>query len=284
MSFFSYEGIQWKFTTALAPWQGGFYERLVGIVKKALRKGMGRKVLYWDKLLTLLTEVEAIINTRPLTYVCEDFKSSFVLTPSHFLIGGYNNANPFDTDDIDEYILKLDSAQELLVYWRKNQKQLQIFWKSWIQDYLLNLRETLPLSHKGPRSQVLRQPQIGEIVLVRDESIPRRAWKLAKVKEFILSRDNQVRSVKVQLPNKNILDRPINHLYPLEIPSVINNDDLPVIKTSPIADIEDIDDQQKQIKRKAAINARAKISEYLRADAVTVTFSACRECHGENTD
>ena len=128
---------------------------------------------------------------------------------------------------------------------------------------------------------MLRQPQIGEIVLVRDENIPRRVWKLAKVKEFILSRDNQVRSVKVQLPNKNILDRPINHLYPLEIHSVINNDDLPVTKTSPIADTED---QQKQIKRKASINAGAKISEYLHADAVTVTFSACRECRGENID
>jgi len=108
--FFSYEGIQWKFTTALAPWQGFFYECLIGMVKKALRKGMGRKVLYWDKLLTLFTEVDAIINTCPLTYVCEDFKSSFVLTPSHFLIGGYNNAIPFDTDDINEYIPKLDSA------------------------------------------------------------------------------------------------------------------------------------------------------------------------------
>jgi len=73
---------------------------------------------------------------------------------------------------------------------------------------------------------------------VRDENIPRRAWKLAKVLESILSRDNQVRSVKVQLPNKNILDRPINHLYPLEIPSVINKDDLPVIKTSPIEDTD----------------------------------------------
>ena len=155
VSFFSYEGIQWKFTTALAPWQGGFYGQLVGMVKRALRKGMGRRVLYWDKLITLLTEVEAIINTRPLTYVHEDFQSSFVLTPSHFLTGSYNNVIPFDTDDSDEYIPKLDSAQELLVYWRNNRKQLQMFWKSWIQDYLLNLRETLPLNHKGPRSQVL---------------------------------------------------------------------------------------------------------------------------------
>ena len=225
--------------------------------------------------------MEAIINTRPLTYVHEDFQSSFVLTPSHFLTGSYNNAIPFDTDDSDEYIPKLDSAQELLVYWRKNQKQLQMFWKSWIQDYLLNLRETLPLNHKGPRSQVLRQPQIGKIVLVKNEHIPRRAWKLAKVDELILSRDNQVRSVKLQLPNKGILDRPISHLYPLEIPSVVNNNDPLTIEASPGADI---DDQQKHGRRKAAINAHRKITEQLRTDAVIVSFSVCQECHEENTD
>ena len=47
---------------------------------------MGRKLLYWDKLTTLLAEVEAILNTRPLTYVCEEFGSGFVLTPANFLI------------------------------------------------------------------------------------------------------------------------------------------------------------------------------------------------------
>ena len=85
--FLGCESIEWSFTTALAPWQGGFYERLIGMVKQSLRRGMGRKVLYWDKLTTLLVEVEAIINSRPLTYVGEDFKSGFVLTPTHFLTG-----------------------------------------------------------------------------------------------------------------------------------------------------------------------------------------------------
>ena len=73
LHFFSDEGITWKFTTALAPWQGGFYERLVGIVKQGLRKGIGRKLLSWDKLLTIVTEVESIVNTRPVTYVYGDF-------------------------------------------------------------------------------------------------------------------------------------------------------------------------------------------------------------------
>ena len=63
LSFYSNEGIAWKYTTALAPWQGGFYERLMGLVKQGLRKGIGYKLLSWDKLITMITEVEAIINT-----------------------------------------------------------------------------------------------------------------------------------------------------------------------------------------------------------------------------
>ena len=80
-SFFSYEAIEWRFTTALAPWKGSFYERLVRVVKRALRKGMGQKILDWDKLMTLLFEIEVIMNTHPLTYIYEDFSPKFVLTP-----------------------------------------------------------------------------------------------------------------------------------------------------------------------------------------------------------
>ena len=52
LSFYSNEGITWKYTTALAPWQGDFYERLVDLVKQGLRKRIGRKLLLWDKLIT----------------------------------------------------------------------------------------------------------------------------------------------------------------------------------------------------------------------------------------
>jgi len=68
---------------------------------------MGRQTLYWDKLMTLLFEVEAIVNTRPMTYIYENFNSKFVLTPSHFPLGSYNNAIPFNTEDNfgdDDYI------------------------------------------------------------------------------------------------------------------------------------------------------------------------------------
>ena len=84
LSYVAVEGIKWNFTTALAPWQGCFYERLMGIVKRCLRKTTGRKHFILEQLSTLLAEIEAVLNSRPLTYVYEDFESGFVLTPSHF--------------------------------------------------------------------------------------------------------------------------------------------------------------------------------------------------------
>ena len=70
---------------------GGFYERLVGTVKGALKKSIGKICLTEKKLETFLAEVEAVINkySRPLVYVGEDFGSGFSLTPGDFL-----NLNP----------------------------------------------------------------------------------------------------------------------------------------------------------------------------------------------
>ena len=53
LSFYSNEGITWKYTTAMAPWRGGFYERLVGLAKQGLRKEIGCKLLSWDKLINV---------------------------------------------------------------------------------------------------------------------------------------------------------------------------------------------------------------------------------------
>ncbi|XP_045171095.1 uncharacterized protein LOC123533510 [Mercenaria mercenaria] len=64
---------------------GGFYERLVGFVKRALRKTLGRKMLTLFQMQTLIKEVEAVVNSRPLVYVCDDVNSDITLTPSHFL-------------------------------------------------------------------------------------------------------------------------------------------------------------------------------------------------------
>lgn len=79
------QGIQWRFIVELAPWMGGFYERLVGITKRVLKKTLGNQCLTEKQLTTILVEAEAVVNSGPLVYVDEDINSSMVLTPSYFI-------------------------------------------------------------------------------------------------------------------------------------------------------------------------------------------------------
>ena len=80
-SYVSNVGIKWLFIVEMAPWMGGFYERLVGLVKRAMRKTIQRKLLTVIQLQTILKEVEATINARPLVYVGDDLTSNIALTP-----------------------------------------------------------------------------------------------------------------------------------------------------------------------------------------------------------
>lgn len=61
------QGIHWQFITQLSTWMGGFYERLVGLVKRCLRKSIGRTMLTTDQLQTYLLDVEAVINSQPFS-------------------------------------------------------------------------------------------------------------------------------------------------------------------------------------------------------------------------
>ena len=65
------------------PLVGGYWERLVKSVKRCLRKTLGRSILTFDELATVLVEIEATLNNRPLTYVCDDTEGlTYALTPA----------------------------------------------------------------------------------------------------------------------------------------------------------------------------------------------------------
>ena len=156
VSYSANEDIQWVFTVELAPWMGGFYERLVGIVKRSLRTAIGRVCLNSEQLLTILKEAEAVINSRPLVYVGDDINSSMTLTPAHFLTLnpkiGLLSTTGDDTNDTD-YNPEFSSADTLLVTWKKRLKHLSSFWKIWRDEYLLSLRERQQIKLKQPRVQ-----------------------------------------------------------------------------------------------------------------------------------
>ena len=79
--------IEWQFNLEKSPWWGGFFERLIGTMKRALRKVLRKNAkLTYDELLTNLVEVEGVINSRPLTYEYDETDVG-VLTPSHLIFG-----------------------------------------------------------------------------------------------------------------------------------------------------------------------------------------------------
>ena len=207
--------IEWRFNLDRSPWMGGAFERMIGSVKRCLRKVLGNARLMQDELSTVLVEVEATLNSRPLTYQHEEFDSQ-VLTPSHLLVG--RRISPLsdyvdkDLDyENDDYNVNL--SRRFIYLTRK----LSHFWKRWRSEYLSGLREVHRL--RPAERNIITE---GEIVIVRDENNPKRnAWKVAIVEKLIQGKDGEIRGAQVRRVSAKgkpeTLIRPVQKLYPLEI-------------------------------------------------------------------
>ncbi|XP_035204599.1 uncharacterized protein LOC118179536 [Stegodyphus dumicola] len=86
--FYAHHNIKWKFIAPRAAWWGGWWERMIGSIKRCLRKTLGKALLDDARLITVLCDIEAALNSRPIVheYGIKD-DSEEALTPSHFLIG-----------------------------------------------------------------------------------------------------------------------------------------------------------------------------------------------------
>ena len=74
-SYVSEQGIEWNFTTPHTPWKGGFYERLVALVKRSLKRTIGNSRLNYDELITVVAEIATELDLRPLFYLTDDVNS-----------------------------------------------------------------------------------------------------------------------------------------------------------------------------------------------------------------
>ena len=84
-NFLRKNDIKWHYILELSPWWGGFYERMVRVVKVAIKKVLRNARVSYDELVTILVEVKNMINSRPLTYVSDE--NIEVITPYHLLHG-----------------------------------------------------------------------------------------------------------------------------------------------------------------------------------------------------
>ena len=66
--YFSQLRVEWQFNLEKAPWWGGIFERMIKSAKRCLKKSVGKNCLTYDELHTLIVEIEAVLNSRPLMY------------------------------------------------------------------------------------------------------------------------------------------------------------------------------------------------------------------------
>ncbi|XP_054706599.1 uncharacterized protein LOC129216409 [Uloborus diversus] len=207
--FLTKERIVWKNIIERAAWWGGFYERLVKSVKDCLRKIVGKALLNFEEMSTLLTEIETVLNLRPLTYVYNDNSEPLPLTPMHFLNFGREPQYPINFAGIVENESKRSSLLKRKKYQSLLLRQLWIKWK---QQYLLDLRTVHSLNNPNKQPAL----KIGDVVLIEEDSKNKLLWKLGKIERAFLGRDNNVRSYEVKTAS-GLLRRTIQHLYPLEL-------------------------------------------------------------------
>ena len=197
---------RWKFICPRSPWWGGWWERLVRSVKSAIRKTVGKASLMKSELETCLCEVAASINSRPLTFVGTDVENKVPLTPNHFLAGqGYQGLDSRVLEDPESV-----SVESLCLRQQEMLQRLEDFWRIWSNEYLRNL---------PPAFQKFRKEgnvQLGSVVLIREDNVPRLKWCLGVVEKLHFGKDGVVRAVDLRT-SKCRKTRAIQRLHNLEI-------------------------------------------------------------------
>lgn len=192
--------IKWKFIPPGAPWWGGWWERLIRSVKDMLKRILGKSCVTWIELSTILCECEAVINSRPLTYVTTDDDGALKpLTPQMFIQSLPGDEN-IDLDQIDEQ--KLGLRFKYLLKLRRDFKQR-------FKNEYLSL-----LVCKGKQGKY-KYAEVGDVVLI-ESNLKRIHWQLGIIKELYTGKDGFSRVAKLKTSTGEKV-RAIQRLYPLEL-------------------------------------------------------------------
>ena len=240
-NYIARENITWRFNLSRAPWWGGFFERLIGIMKRALSKTIGRGYLKFCELENILYDIENFMNNRLLTYQGEDFEQP-ALTPNTFL---RDNVTMTLEEDLEK-IAEEDHLSKRLTHIQKCKNDLRY---RWMNEYLHALQEKYKIKDGGTNVP----PTIGEIVLLKDDVKDKAKWRIARITKELRGSDNFLRGYELKLGNGYTIQRPIQLVCPLEIKSNI---------TEKIVDKgnKDVQPNTKRPKRLAKDDAKAKIT------------------------
>ncbi|UYV65526.1 hypothetical protein LAZ67_3004593, partial [Cordylochernes scorpioides] len=195
------KNITWKFIPPGAPWWGGWWERLIGMMKQLLYRILGQTSLGYEELSTAMCDVESLMNTRPLTYLTEESEDLAPLTPSLFLHEVKEVGVP-DLDLIDNQTLS-HKYQYIKRVREDLRERFRIEYFVFLRQETRRLKTTIPF-------------KVGDMVLIGQESLKRLHWPLARIIQLYPGKDWLVRIAKVKTSSGDKI-RPIQKVYNLEI-------------------------------------------------------------------
>lgn len=193
--------INFHFNPPAAPHQGGLWESAIKSAKHHLKRVLGIHVPTLTQFNTLVCQVEAMLNSRPLTALSSDPNDFQALTPGHFLIGAPLASVP--------ELRLADIPDNRLTQWQLYRALNQRIWKRWSREYLHTLQQRLKWT------KPTRNLQVGDLVLLHQDTPPL-TWPLARVTKVTLGQDNTVRVVEVKTPH-GTLTRPAVKIFLLPI-------------------------------------------------------------------
>ncbi|XP_058464714.1 uncharacterized protein LOC131438605 [Malaya genurostris] len=179
-------GIEWSFIPPRSPHFGGIWEAGVKSVKSHLKLILAEHRLTFEALSTVLAQIEAILNSRPLTPVSDDPNDMTAITPAHFIIGREFQAiaEPTYTGIPQGRLSRLQFIQDMK----------QRFWRVWMNDYLHELQ-------RRQRDLKVTEFKIGAMVVIIDENAPPLKWALARIIELHPDKDGHTRVVSLRTKN-----------------------------------------------------------------------------------
>ncbi|XP_054281201.1 uncharacterized protein LOC128998869 [Macrosteles quadrilineatus] len=192
--------INFHFQPPAAPHQGGLWESAIKSSKYHLKRVIGDRVLTLMELITLATQVEAVLNSRPLTALSADPSDISALTPGHFLIGTSLVAVP--EPNLEEV------PENRLNHWQTVQALHQRFWRRWHQEYLHQLQQRK--KWEKPNKNL----EVGDLVIIQDPRTPPLLWPLGRIVRTSPGSDGIVRVVTIKT-QRGTFCRPATKVYPL---------------------------------------------------------------------
>ena len=202
--------ITWHHIPPRSPHMGGAWEAAIKQMKILMRKIIRPHILKVEELTSVLIEIEAIMNSRPIVPLDSTDPDSLVLTPGHFLIGRPLLAPP--TTEASQ------SNISTLRRWQLVQRLTKDIWKQWKSHYLKTLQGRQKWNSAGHNFKV------GEVVFVKDDIFAHRKWPLARITATYPGSDGVVRVVDFECQGKkfqrsthsiiNFMDEPCHSAAP----------------------------------------------------------------------